>query len=189
MNIDAFFSDPFEVLSTRVSNAPARWRGRLNWLKDTIRGGWPEDGPLPVGWLEFADPDSGQMYYVSPEGVSTWDRPPADLSSLGTAAALELARPELLAEEPLAAETALDSPAAVKRQHSSAARSPGARRSVDLQGTSLASKFRQRTGTTDADVAGGSATPSRPDASKSTSTSLSMAERFRQQRDQVGGDA
>jgi hypothetical protein len=183
MNLAEFFSDPFEVLSTRIRNAPVRWRGRLDWLRtlssELLRGDWEHTGPLPEGWLEFLDSESGEMYYVSPEGVSTWKRPPPDSFALETVPDVEDVQAAPAAEAPLGG----GATAARDRMPSLRRRAPTTRTSSELRDTSLANEFRKTTGVADddgTDAAGGSA--SSPAASKTGGTSVSMADRFRQQR-------
>ena len=79
-------TDPFMALSLRVRNAPARWRSRVRRVIEAPAR-WrnrvqlvnevfsPSESPLPEGWQELLDPDSGLTYYVDPAGASTWKRP------------------------------------------------------------------------------------------------------------------
>lgn len=69
---------PLGALEQRVRNSPARWRGRIDWLKEVLASE-PQTPqplpPLPEGWHEVVDEASGRPYYVTPEGTSTWERP------------------------------------------------------------------------------------------------------------------
>jgi len=45
-----------------------------------------EPEALPAGWTSAVDPTSGATYYISPQGVSSWERPGADAGAAAAAA-------------------------------------------------------------------------------------------------------
>lgn len=83
-----------------------------------------EQPPLPEGWSEHFDPNSGQYYYYnSADGTTTWDRPPPDPSQVGEATEQQTLSTEQTIEKneeskeqelPAEAETSWGSPEAEK---------------------------------------------------------------------------
>ena len=43
---------------------------------------------MPAGWTSAVDPASGATYYISPQGVSSWERPGADAGAAAAGAAI-----------------------------------------------------------------------------------------------------
>lgn len=42
-----------------------------------------EEPPLPAGWEEEVDEESGDKYYISPDGETQWERPEPETSTTG----------------------------------------------------------------------------------------------------------
>ena len=63
-----------QLIVRRMRTSPSRWRDRYFKLWNGTPPGIAV-GPLPPGWREFEDAESGDVYYVSPSGASTWERP------------------------------------------------------------------------------------------------------------------